>query len=44
MLSPAEIDSLIAYLRARVIGRSRITREDCLYYYDDAPNMCDDIK
>jgi hypothetical protein len=43
-LSPAEIDTLIAYLQARVIGHGNVTREDCLYYYDDAPGMCDDLK
>jgi mono/diheme cytochrome c family protein len=43
-LSPAEIDTLIAYLQARVIGRGSITRDDCLFYYDDAPSMCDDLK
>src|SRR5258708_22333897 len=36
-LVPAEIDSLITYLQARVVGRRQITHEDCLNYYDDAP-------
>jgi mono/diheme cytochrome c family protein len=44
-LSPAQIDTLIAYLQARVIGRGRITREECLYYYSDAlSSSCDDLK
>jgi mono/diheme cytochrome c family protein len=42
-LTPAEIDSVIAYLQARVLGRRQITHEDCLYYYYDAPSSwCDD--
>ena len=44
-LSPADIDTLIAYLQARVIGRGRITREECLFYYSDAlSSSCDDLK
>jgi mono/diheme cytochrome c family protein len=44
-LSPAEIDTLIVYLQARVIGRDSISRADCLYYYyDAASSMCDDFK
>ena len=42
-LTPAEIDSVITYLQARVLGRRQITHEDCLYYYYDAPSSwCDD--
>jgi mono/diheme cytochrome c family protein len=44
-LSPAQIDTLIAYLQARVIGRGRITRDECLFYYYDAlSSSCDDLK
>ena len=44
-LSPTEIDTLIAYLQARVIGRGRITRDECLFYYYDAlSSSCDDLK
>jgi mono/diheme cytochrome c family protein len=44
-LSPAQIDTVIAYLQARVIGRGRITREECLFYYYDAlSSSCDDLK
>jgi mono/diheme cytochrome c family protein len=44
-LTPAQIDTLIVYLQARVIGRPRITRADCLYYfYDASEDMCDDYK
>jgi hypothetical protein len=43
LLSVAEIDDLITYLQARVIGRRQITREDCLYYYYDSPSSwCED--
>jgi hypothetical protein len=44
-LSPEEIDTVMAYLQARVIGRGRITREDCgFYFYDDPSSRCDDYK
>ena len=44
-LSPADIDTLIVYLQARVVGHGRITRADCLYYYYDSPSSeCDDLK
>jgi mono/diheme cytochrome c family protein len=44
-LSPADIDTLITYLQARVIGRGRITRDECLFYYYDAlSSSCDDLK
>jgi Cytochrome C oxidase, cbb3-type, subunit III len=43
LLTAAEIDSVITYLQARVIGRRKITHEDCLYYYYDLPSSwCDD--
>jgi mono/diheme cytochrome c family protein len=44
-LSPAQIDTLIIYLQARVIGRGRITRDECLfYYYDGLSSSCDDLQ
>jgi hypothetical protein len=44
-LSPAEIDAVVAYLQASVIGRGAITREECLSYFNDAdPSRCDDYK
>jgi mono/diheme cytochrome c family protein len=42
-LTPAEIDSVITYLQAHVVGQRQITHEDCLYYYYDAPSSwCED--
>ena len=44
-LSLEEIDTLIAYLQARIIGRGKITREECLSYFEDAfSSSCDDLK
>jgi len=42
-LKPEEIDAVIAYLQARVIGKGRITKQECLAYYEDRPEECDDI-
>jgi mono/diheme cytochrome c family protein len=39
-----EIDLVIAYLQARIIGRGKITREECLSYYVDQPDACEDYK
>jgi len=37
-----EIDAVIVYLRARVIGRRGITPEECAYYYEElAGTWCD---
>jgi hypothetical protein len=44
-LSPADIDLVIAYLQARIIGHGRITRDECVSYYrDDLSSSCDDLK
>ncbi len=43
-LTPDEIDAVIAYLQARIIGRGRITKEECLFYYPDRPDECEDFK
>jgi mono/diheme cytochrome c family protein len=42
-LSPDQIDAVIAYLQARIIGRGPITKQECLAYYEDRPDECDDI-
>src|SRR6266436_6769090 len=44
MLSLDEIDAVIAYLQARIIGDGKITREECLTYYEDQPDTCEDYK
>ena len=42
-LTPDEIDLVIAYRQARVIGKGRITKQECLAYYEDRPDECEDI-
>jgi mono/diheme cytochrome c family protein len=42
-LTPDQIDAVITYLQARVIGKGRITKQECLAYYEDRPDECDDI-
>jgi hypothetical protein len=44
ILTPDEIDSIVAYLQARIIGRGRITLEECLAYYDNQPDSCEDYR
>ena len=43
LLSPDEIDTLLTYLQARVVGHGKVTREDCLLYYENRAD-CDDFK
>jgi mono/diheme cytochrome c family protein len=43
-LTPEEIDDVIAYLQARIIGRGKITFEECLAYSDDQADACEDYK
>jgi hypothetical protein len=44
-LSFDEIDAVIAYLQARIVGRGKITREECLSYFDGSlSSSCDDLK
>jgi mono/diheme cytochrome c family protein len=44
-LTPDEIDAVVSYLQARVIGKGpTITKEECLSYYTDDPGFCDDYK
>jgi mono/diheme cytochrome c family protein len=40
-LTADEIDAVVAYLQARIVGRGRITKAECLAYYDDQPGWCD---
>jgi mono/diheme cytochrome c family protein len=41
-LTSDEIDAVVAYLQARIVGRGRITKAECLAYYDDHPDWCQD--
>src|ERR1700678_2187941 len=42
-LSAEEIDAVVAYLRARIVGRRAVTPQECAYYYEeDASTFCDD--
>ena len=43
-LTSDEIDLVIAYLQARIIGRGRITKAECLAYYDGQEDMCSDFQ
>jgi mono/diheme cytochrome c family protein len=43
-LTSGEIDDVITYLKTRIIGRGRITREECLAYYDGQIDECEDYK
>lgn len=38
-LSPEEIEAMVDYLLARVVGAGRITREECTFYYGN-PAKC----
>ena len=42
-LSLDEIDAVVAYLQARIVGRGKVTREECLTYYEGKAD-CDDFK
>jgi mono/diheme cytochrome c family protein len=41
-LTLEQIDNVVAYLQARIIGRGKITKQECLAYYTDQPDYCDD--
>jgi mono/diheme cytochrome c family protein len=34
-LEPAEVDALLAYLREKVVGHRRVTKQDCIDFYGD---------
>ena len=40
-LTADEIDAVVAYLQGRIVGRGRITKAECLAYYDNQPGWCD---
>jgi mono/diheme cytochrome c family protein len=41
-LKSEEIDAVVTYLQARILGKGRITKQECLAYYYDKPDWCDD--
>jgi mono/diheme cytochrome c family protein len=41
-LSVEAIDNVVAYLQARIVGKGKITKQECLLYYTDKPDWCDD--
>jgi len=44
-LTPDEIDAVVTYLQARIVGKGRtITKQECLFYYADQPDWCDEYK
>ena len=36
--------AVVAYLQARILGKGRITKQECLLYYYDKPDWCDDYQ
>jgi mono/diheme cytochrome c family protein len=43
-LTPDQIDAVVAYLQARIVGHGRITKAECLAYYDNQEDMCVDYQ
>ena len=41
-LTAEEIDNVVAYLQARIVGKGKITKQECLLYYAEKPDWCDD--
>ncbi|SRR6266566_4071685 len=41
-LTAEQIENVVAYLQARIIGRGKITKQECLLYYTDKPDWCED--
>jgi mono/diheme cytochrome c family protein len=39
-LTSDQIDAVIAYLQARIVGRGRITKAECMTYYDNQEDNC----
>lgn len=39
-----EIDAIVAYLQARIVGHGPITKQKCLSYYDGRETECEDFK
>jgi mono/diheme cytochrome c family protein len=43
-LTSDEIDAVVTYLQARVVGKGRITKTECLAYYDGQEDMCGEFQ
>jgi mono/diheme cytochrome c family protein len=43
-LTSDEIDVVVAYLQARILGHGRITKTECLAYYDGQEDMCGEFQ
>jgi hypothetical protein len=43
-LTSDQIDTIIAYLQARIVGHGQITKSECLAYYDNKADQCEDYK
>jgi mono/diheme cytochrome c family protein len=44
-LTPDQIDAVVTYLQARVIGKGRsVSKQECLFYYAEDPGWCEDYK
>jgi hypothetical protein len=44
-INAQEIDDVVIYLRARIIGRRAVTPEECAYYYEETASAnCDPAK
>src|SRR5262244_145371 len=41
-LTADQIDDVVAYLQARIIGKGKITKQECLLYYTEKPDWCAD--
>jgi hypothetical protein len=42
-LSLDEIDAVVAHLQVRIVGQGKITREECVSYFDDTPSASSDV-
>ena len=43
-LTADEVDAVVAYLQARIVGHGRITKAECLTYYDGQEDMCGEFQ
>jgi mono/diheme cytochrome c family protein len=43
-LTSEEIDLVVGYLQARIVGHGRITKAECLAYYDNQDDMCSEFQ